>query len=242
MKKILSVLLATMLLGCTTGCNNVDPYEIIQNYSVTENDFSNDNTNNSSNETNYPLQPQTYMDLFKGERKVWIYTNGLKHNSEVKCVFVIEKSKLIEAYHIGQSYTEESGYSEYNEVILSDFDAMTDEEILSFARANGQNFATGFATTPPQQLPREITYSGELDSSGNALVREFINFMHSDTSSYNVFARIANVDFLQPTTIKNREYVGIQGTISNTCLVTRNTFGDITNLKLDPADGAVEPW
>ena len=97
-----------------------------------------------------------------------------------------------------------------------------------------------------EELPYTIEYDGELDSSGNGLENETlyffdtirdVMFLFNQSYQNETLYRSFKFDSLvEPTVIKEKEYIGIQDTSGN-MLITLNNYAEFENIMLDKPEG-----
>jgi len=253
MKKIKFFSLILIIILCVTACGNTE-------------------------KTISQKSPETVIDIFDGERRVWyiIDSDDLRYDSKVEAIFITENKKVIEGYYYIpyddpeyfnaqiKFWTNENSSQDfcYTKFTLEDFDLLNDDEIVSKVRNNYADISKTYTLTPfipdsgqifsqkfkANNLPLNITYSGNRDNSGNVLVTETITLFEHD-NLYTHYGYFLNSKYnynktISSTTIKSKNYVGISCTIDNEygpCpkkIITLNTFDNFKELKLDSPDGA----
>lgn len=288
MKKILSLILVFIFTLNICGCN-----QTTTETETTNIDSETKEVKNIADETTVPEEntPETVMDMFDGERKVWFIVGKglpgttknfeLSYDNIVEAIFVTENQKIIEGYYFilpespyinslvdGENLKFKEENSEFKickQYILSDFDNLSDEEILLKVSQNYADISKTYFLTPPKNsytdlenikfsaniLPLKIKYSGDLDSSRNNFITETLSIF--DENYYYVFEDISflssqykYIDTILPTDIKNNEYVGIttacdcNGYNYHRKIITKNTYTNFGKLKLDSPEGATK--
>ena len=205
-KKILSFILAVIVVLSFGACGNKPEFE-----SVIRDDGSDNDNGGKVIETIVPNTPETVMDMFDGERKVWFYLCPFQeaspvkiaYNTPIQAVFVTENCKVTNAWSFP---TSAKGFSDWptdykvfdtsgtqltipKVYTFTDFQGMSDEEIIaktinSYFDISSTNHTSEFssfgwtAKFHTTKLPFNIIYSGELDSSGNKLNNQKIKILN----------------------------------------------------------------
>jgi lipoprotein len=188
--------------------------------------------------------------------------DGLAYDTDVKAVIITENKQVIGYYYnlIGiynkDMISGEEGPFANSRFLLSDFSGLTDSEIIEKV---SETYADGSVTYPieiqtsikkytyeGEELPYTIEYDGELDSSGNGLENETLYFfdtirdvMFPFNQSYQNETLYRSFKFdslVEPTVIKEKEYIGIQDTSGN-MLITLNNYAEFENIMLDKPEG-----
>lgn len=243
-------------IGCGTDTNNSEESVQSEN-SVNQNDGKDDEIQE---------EPKVLMDLFSGERRIWFYINGdrydtdLTYDDRVAAVFVVENREVTHVYYSMVEHSAMLNYMDSPEInpcsteryALADFDGMSDDEIISkisstYADASiGYTFPIGEAMLDKSDFPYKIQYKGDLDSSGNKLKYECLKFFDvyylriDETSTVlgsRISSRIQYDEMIEPTVIKNKEYIGIFDDSQNVMLITLNNYPEFDNLELDDPNG-----
>lgn len=246
MKKRLFVtlfLIVSCLIGCGTDANNSEEHVQIEN-SVNQHD---------GKDVEIKESPKVLMDLFSGERRIWLYVVGdkwdtdLSYDDSVAAVFVIENQEVTNVY-----YSMAEHPASTVRYTLADFDGMPDDEIISmvsntYADASiGYTFPRGEANLDKNNFPYKIQYKGDLDSSGNELKYECLKFFEDyvlridETSTIKgsrIYSEIRYDEIIEPTIIKNKEYIGILDDNLNVMFITLNNYPEFDNLELDDPNG-----
>lgn len=195
---------------------------------------------------NVNKKPEVLSDLFDGKQRVWFYLDrsdlydGLAYDTDVKAVIITENKQVTGYYYnlIGiynkDMISGEEGPFANSRFLLSDFSGLTDSEIIEKV---SETYADGSVTYPieiqtsikkytyeGEELPYTIEYDGELDSSGNGLENE------------TLYRSFKFDSLVEPTVIKEKEYIGIQDTSGN-MLITLNNYAEFENIMLDKPEG-----
>lgn len=202
-------------------------------------------------------------------------TDELAYDGEIKAIFVSENKTITEIYYNLRSYKCSLSETDFAETPnpfaerfeLQDFDGLSYEQILEKVRRayasadctydlniNGVYAQYGalsfdynkYSSFDAIKLPFEITYDGELDSTGNEYEEETI-YLFDDASivAYFYFNQSAEgeslkkeftiSDIIEPTLIKNKEYVGIIDRSGN-MLITENTYASFEDIGYDKVE------
>jgi len=196
----------------------------------------------------------------------FVLESGLSYDADVEVMFISENKKILKMYYnlIGNEGSKK--WAEENVVIdtfpnpysrerfvLSDFDGKTDDEIIDLISSNyadasvqydlvcSNSYRSNISMTHHGcSYPFEIQYCGHLDQSGNYLSSEKIRISHckkiDNNTMQSIKADFTYMGIYEPTTIKNKQYVGFK--YSN--IVTENTFADWGELTLDDPSGVCE--
>ena len=101
MKRINILILVFIIIFIFTSCGTE---KTIQSNDDTSNDVNINNDVIVQND-NIQSSPETVMDLFDGERRIWYFIDrndaedGLTYDNEIQTIFVTENKKVVEAYY-----------------------------------------------------------------------------------------------------------------------------------------------
>ncbi|MBQ7956475.1 MAG: hypothetical protein IJ279_00435 [Clostridia bacterium] len=209
MKKFLSLFICFLLVFSLTACGDKTDTEV--NDDSVQSDLQEKENQEIFDEQetteNTSFTPNTVMDLFDGERRIWYYIDseaaedGLAYDNRIQSIFVTENNTVVEFYYsLGNYLVGGNGFavvpadcpcfSEY--FILSDFEGKSNDEIIDMVSSRYANASQTYEFVVnsdydflevkgspfiANELPYEIKYKGELDASGNDLESECIKFM-----------------------------------------------------------------
>lgn len=148
-------LIVSCLIGCGTDANNSEEHVQIEK-SVNQHD---------GKDVEIKESPKVLMDLFSGERRIWLYVVGDKWDTDLS----------------------------YDDSVAAVFDGMSDDEIISMVSNTytdasiGYTFPRGEANLDKNNFPYKIQYKDDLDSSGNELKYEYLNVMFITLNNYPEF-------------------------------------------------------
>lgn len=208
MKKFISLILTFSLIFTFSACGNSNTdSESKSDKKGSNNSFFSDSSEKDTADTTAKA-PQTVMDLFDGERRVWYLLLGdeIAYDSAVKAVIVTENQMVVEGYYRIQnsiySYLDVDLPHPYApSFTLEDFEGMSDADILNMVRSTYADISKSYGNYTidfPEQsstlelvgrfeatsLPYKITYNGNLDSSGNKLIDEKVK-LFKNIPGYN---------------------------------------------------------
>lgn len=249
MKKIFTLFLSVLMVFTMAGCGSNDIPTTGGKGTTTTPKFPSDmnqsaitdpTTQTPDDDTSAPNvsdTPQTVMDLFKGERKLWYVISGdmPRHDSNIQAVIVTEDSKTVDFYY----------YDATNCLKMSDLNEKNDDEILNQVQQRYYSGINGFQfndSTLKVKLPQEITYEGRLDATGNQLEDEFIIFFDPEMEQTDliIHSKVPADETIMPTVVEETEYVGIGS--SMTSVLTKNIYSEFEYLGLDSPDGATKTY
>ncbi|MBQ8228803.1 MAG: hypothetical protein IJZ88_07305 [Clostridia bacterium] len=278
MKRIVSLFCAFAMLLCLASCTKTEnvPAEKQEESDVVNNEVAEDITQTTL------VAPKTVMDLFDGERRLWFYIDsedaddGLRYDCPVQQVFVIENKKVIGMYYSFAPSLFSAGKNAIpnpisgEKFVLSDFEGMSDDEIINALKAVYANANTtynlDFSHTYDEKgvvvgsdnvfsaapLPFNIQYKGYLDDSGNKLENEEIKIfgleykidVHPGDPYYqvNINRTAAEIDFHSLIRPTKIKDKEYLGIESGlgNMLITINNYPYFNSLEFDDPSGATD--
>ena len=243
-KKYLAVLIsALVLMSMIAGCGTKD------------------SAMSETKKVSKKNSPQTVMDLFDGDSRVWYFLDRseVSYDSKIEGVFISENKKFTEIYYAlnsGAGIFEDKTVFEQNnspfvtKYTMEEFDDLSDEEIIDAVKSRyanaGETYTCDVDTNggnpyhiefEKTELPFQIYYDGTLDASGNSYESEYIHILdhYIDQFSNYIPSGIYVHEIIGPIEIKGKEYVGI--TDGNDLLITENTYSSFESISFDePAE------